>query len=622
MRKLFSIFLAICILAGSSFLFTSCDYSSIFWGEVDSTHVHTDADSDEICDICRDSVLVIVDFYVVNDLHGKFCDTSTQPGVDELSTYLKKMAEIDDNTVLLSSGDMWQGTAESNLSGGILLTEWMNEMGFVSMTLGNHEFDWGEDAIRENLEVAEFPFLAINIYDLETGELADYCTPSVMIERDGIQIGIIGAIGDCYSSIASDMVEGIEFKVGKELSLLVKREAGRLREAGADLIIYSLHDGYGNSGSGTSFIPSSNLSTYYDSTLSNGFVDISFESHTHQHYTLVDAYDVYHIQAGGENYGISHVEIAVNMVTGDKRVTNAGIVRNSVYGSLADDPVTEALEDKYFDVIDRAYSPLGTVSKNYDSSSLADLMAELYLDIALKKWGDTYDIVAGGGYIVPRSPYNLTSGVKTYADILSLFPFDNRLVLCSVSGEKLVSQFIESQNSSYHIAMSEYGENIIDSISPTGTYYVMVDTYTALYPSNGLTVIEYYDNTTFARDLLADYIKGEKKEDNYTLTSIPDILTIGNALSQNASSVEYYYVKGTIVDILHSTYGNCYIEDEDGNQLYIYGLYDESGVRYDSLDEKPDIGDEVILFGQITNYVNSDTQKIEIKNAVLIELNP
>ena len=147
---------------------------------------HTDVDDDYFCDICASDLAVIIDFYVLNDLHGKFCDTDTQSGVDEIGTYFKKMSELDDNMVILSSGDMWQGTAESNLTDGLLITEWMNELDFTAMTLGNHEFDWGEEAIRKNAEVAEFPFLAINIYSNETGELVDYCTPAIMIEREGI----------------------------------------------------------------------------------------------------------------------------------------------------------------------------------------------------------------------------------------------------------------------------------------------------------------------------------------------------------------------------------------------------------------------------------------------------
>ena len=44
-------------------------------------------------------------------------------------------------------------------------------------------------------------------------------------------------------------------------------------------------------------------------------------------------------------------------------------------------------------------------------------------------------------------------------------------------------------------------------ISDNQTYYVIVDTYTALYYYNGLTIIEYLDNSTYARDLVAEAIR-------------------------------------------------------------------------------------------------------------------
>ena len=103
--------------------------------------------------------------------------------------------QTDDHVVLLSTGDMWQGSAESVLSNGKIIIDWMNELGFEAMTLGNHEFDWGEQVIKDNALVADFPFLAINIYDNNTGALAEYCRPSVVFDRGDIQIAIIGAIG-------------------------------------------------------------------------------------------------------------------------------------------------------------------------------------------------------------------------------------------------------------------------------------------------------------------------------------------------------------------------------------------------------------------------------------------
>jgi hypothetical protein len=154
---------------------------------------HADADDNGHCDDCGVNVLVILDLYAINDLHGKLADGDTHPGVDEMTTYLKTAIALDDRAILLSAGDMWQGSSESNLTKGLIMTDWMNALDFAAMTLGNHEYDWGEDAIEQNAKAAEFPLLAINVYDRQTNERVDYCEASVLIEQDGLIIGIIGA---------------------------------------------------------------------------------------------------------------------------------------------------------------------------------------------------------------------------------------------------------------------------------------------------------------------------------------------------------------------------------------------------------------------------------------------
>ena len=506
MKKIISLFLSLSLLLGSLIGLASCQ----IFGFVDSdclNGTHIDRDNNDSCDACGESVSVVIDFYVFNDLHGKFCDTATQPGVDEIGTYLDYASNLDDNMIVLSTGDMWQGTAESNLTGGIIVTEWMNSLDFVAMTLGNHEFDWGEDAIRENLAISEFPFLAINIYDNRTNSLADYCTPSIMVERGGVKIGIIGAIGDCYSSISSDMVENVRFKVGDELTDLVKEESQRLRSLGADLIVYSLHDGYENNSNGINEVISNRLAGYYDSVLSEGYVDLVFEAHTHKRYSIIDEEGIYHMQGGGENYGFSHVEISVNVANGKNKVNEAEIINSSEYKDLPDFEATEELEKKYSDTIEFAYTELGNVFRRYSDKEIEDFVAKLYLEAGIEKWGNEYNIVLGGGFLKTRSPYDLTAGIKTYSDVLSILPFDNKIVLCSISGRNLKKRFIETTNTDYHNAYGEYGESVINSISDNETYYIVVDTYTALYAPNALTIVDYYDDVTYARDLLAKAIK-------------------------------------------------------------------------------------------------------------------
>ena len=505
MKKYFLLLLMVVTL-----LFTGCTPSDTETGDSQKTEnceAHTDDDANNLCDKCGMSVLVYVDFYSVNDLHGKVADGESHPGVDELTTYLKNAKLRDDYMFVISAGDMWQGSAESNLTKGNLTTEWMNEMNFVGMTLGNHEYDWGEEYIKANAELAEFPFLAINIYNRDTDALVEYCQPSVMVEAGELQIGIIGAMGDCYSSIASERVQDVYFKVGNDLTNLVKAESERLRKEGADCIVYVIHDGYGESKSNPA-IPSSQIDSYYDVELSDGYVDLVFEAHTHQTYILQDQYGVYHMQHGGDNSGgISHVELAVNSVNSTVKVNLARLVETESYEALNDDPIVEQLLDKYEEQIAPAYEVLGQNGSYRKGNYMRQIVAKLYLEAAMEKWGEEYDIVLGGGFISVRSPYNLDAGDVNYAQLQSLFPFDNELVLCSIKGSDLLSRFINTNNSDYFIAYSDYGSTVKKEIDPNAIYYIVTDTYSSTYKPNRLTEVERYAGGIYARDLLAEYVK-------------------------------------------------------------------------------------------------------------------
>ena len=469
---------------------------------------HVDAQNDGRCDICDTIVIVTIDFYNINDLHGKLDDGENHPGVDELTTYLKQEKNLNDHVVLTSSGDMWQGQAESNLTQGLIITDWMNSLGFSGMSLGNHEYDWGSDPVKANSNQAEFPLLGINVYDRSTDSRVDYCSSSIMIERGGIQIGIIGAIGDCYSSISAEKVQDIYFKTGDALTKLVKAESEALRSQGADAIVYLLHDGYEQGTSSVKNVHSGNLKYYYDMELSNGYVDLVFEGHTHQQYILKDEYGVYHLQCGGDNRsGISHVELSVNTANGSVKTRLAEHVAPTAYTPLADDPIVEDLLQKYDDTVSVSKEVLGYNFTNRTSWYLCQKVAQLYYQKGVALWGSDYDIVLGGGFFSIRSPYTLPAGDVTYGQLQALFPFDNDLVLCSIKGRDLKERFVETDNDRYYIYCGDYGTEVCRNIDPDATYYVIVDSYTSVYSPNNLTEIARYQTGLYARDFLADYIK-------------------------------------------------------------------------------------------------------------------
>ncbi len=100
-----------------------------------------------------------------------------------------------------------------------------------------------------------------------------------------------------------------------------------------------------------------------------------------------------------------------------------------------------------------------------------------------------------------------------------------------------------------------------------------------------------------------------------TLT-IAEAIALGTEQASNAYTADKYFVTGQITAIANTTYGNMYIADEEGNQIYIYGLYNNDGtVRYDALEAMPDEGDTIKVLSTVGNY-NGTAQ---LKNAWLIE---
>ena len=353
-------------------------------------------------------------------------------------------------------------------------------------------------------------------------------------------------------------------------------------------------------------------------------MDIVFEGHTHRSYVLRDGEGVYHLQNGGDNAGISYATAQINFANGNTDVRDARFIKTAEYQSLADDPIITTLLEKYDEQVSQGSRVLGQNDEQRSGNQLRQLVADLYLQAGLEAFGKDYPIVLGGGFLSVRSPGQLAAGQVTFAQLQSLFPFENTLVLCSISGKDLLNKFIHTTNSNYFVSYSEYGAKIKDNIDPNGTYYVIVDTYSSTYAPNRLTEIQRYTEGVYAQHLLADYIAAgglSRNDAGMQLTSIPDVLSIGAALPKGGTSEQYYYVRGTVTKIENSTWGNLYITDEAGNSLYVYGTYDATGSqRYDAMSSPPRVGDTVVFYGPIMHYVNQQNgaTKVELKNAKVI----
>lgn len=131
----------------------------------------------------------------LNDFHG-FAAGKRLIGSDEMRGGISYIAWLADNlrkekpSLLLAAGDMIQGSTFANLFQGKPVIEIMNKMGFDAMCVGNHEFDYGKDMLKERIAEAAFPVLGANVKGMPG------LKPYVIQEIEGLKIAIIGVVTD------------------------------------------------------------------------------------------------------------------------------------------------------------------------------------------------------------------------------------------------------------------------------------------------------------------------------------------------------------------------------------------------------------------------------------------
>ncbi len=141
--------------------------------------------------------------------------------------------------LVLSGGDMWTGPAISTWFDGESMVDVMNVMGYDAAAIGNHEFDFGLDGLRERVAQSEFPYLSANIRDKETGDIADVAIPYVIQEVSGVQVGLIGLTTNrTPATTHPDNVASLSFIPYKEALAEIVPQA---RADGAELLIVIGH---------------------------------------------------------------------------------------------------------------------------------------------------------------------------------------------------------------------------------------------------------------------------------------------------------------------------------------------------------------------------------------------
>ena len=144
------------------------------------------------------------------------------------------------NVLLLNGGDNFQGSLFYTTYKGAAEAEFLNQMKFDAMTVGNHEFDDGEDALAPFLDVVKFPVLSANVKASAASKVGDRIKPSLVLDVGGQKIGIVGAVTTDTPEIASP---GPNITIEDDIATITA-EVEKLKGQGVNKIIALTHVGY------------------------------------------------------------------------------------------------------------------------------------------------------------------------------------------------------------------------------------------------------------------------------------------------------------------------------------------------------------------------------------------
>ena len=94
-----------------------------------------------------------------NDLHGHVVHGNAPGGLARMATLADRVRKEMPHVLVFDSGDIIQSTPTMRLFGGRPIIEAMNRVGFDAAVLGNHEFDFGADALVHAMSLASFPWV-------------------------------------------------------------------------------------------------------------------------------------------------------------------------------------------------------------------------------------------------------------------------------------------------------------------------------------------------------------------------------------------------------------------------------------------------------------------------------
>lgn len=170
----------------------------------------------------------------INDIY-KMSEDKGRGGFARLAAVVKAERAKGGSVLVLHAGDTLSPSIMSGFDQGESIMALTNRIRPDVFVPGNHEYDFGKDVFLKRMGEARFPLLAANLRAADGTLLAGF-KDNTVIDVEGVKVGIIGATAEDSATKSSPG----DLKIAPTFDT-VQAEAGRLKDAGADLLIAVVH---------------------------------------------------------------------------------------------------------------------------------------------------------------------------------------------------------------------------------------------------------------------------------------------------------------------------------------------------------------------------------------------
>ena len=463
----------------------------------------------------------------LNETHGQLVPLSQRNadgtrtavgGAAALATYLgSEEAENPKRTLIVDSGDFMQGPAISSYFEGKSTVEVFNEIGVDSVAVGNHEFDYGRDALSQRIAEANFPFLANNIIDDATGDQPEGIAPYKVFNERGVKVGVIGVGNpDTKNVTLPEATEGLSFLDLQKTAAAVADSVDALEKQKIQTIVLTPHVGLESENSGLladllNALPAKTADEI-DFTLGGHIpLDISTE---------IDGIPV--VQPLGNTRGYADVTLTVDRKTKDV-VDFAATSDRVLTDSVVPDPEVKSIVNRYQAQLQEALGKtVGEATTSILRGETRAVESEMgnFVSDAMRTYypGVDFAFQNAGGLRA-----DIDQGPITLEEIYAVLPFNNTLVTMNLTGAQVKQVLEEGANSQYgtvqvsgltwaYDASAPFGDRVTSvtlpdgsPIDPNATYKIATNNFMAT-GGDQFTTLTQGQNTTDTQTNLVDTV--------------------------------------------------------------------------------------------------------------------